>query len=50
MDNDRPSLDLEHFANICPDKNGMSKLGSCFMNPIDMGDFSSACNSGFHQI
>ena len=26
MDNDRPSLDLKHFADICPDKNGMSKL------------------------
>jgi len=27
MDNDRPSLDLKHFGEICPDKNGtpMSK-------------------------
>jgi len=25
MDNDRPSLDLKHFDDICPDKNGMSK-------------------------
>ena len=25
MDNDRPSLDLMHFADICPDKNGMYK-------------------------
>ena len=24
MDNDRPSLDLKYFDNICPDKNGMS--------------------------
>ena len=24
MDNDRPSLDLKHFDDICPDKNGMS--------------------------
>ena len=25
MDNDRPSLDLKHFDEICPDKNGMSR-------------------------
>jgi hypothetical protein len=25
MDNDRPSLDLKHFEDICPDKNGKSK-------------------------
>ena len=25
MDNDRPSLDLRHFDDICPDKNGTSK-------------------------
>jgi hypothetical protein len=25
MDNARPSLDLKHLANICPDRNGMSK-------------------------
>jgi hypothetical protein len=25
MDNDRPSLDLRHFEDVCPDKNGMSK-------------------------
>jgi len=25
MDNARPSLDLRHFGNICPDRNGMSK-------------------------
>jgi len=23
MDNDRPELDLKHFAEICPDKNGV---------------------------
>jgi len=23
MDNDRPSLELKHFEDICPDKNGM---------------------------
>jgi len=39
MDNDRPSLDLKHFANICPDKNGTSKLNECFMNWIATGDF-----------
>ena len=26
MDNDRPSLDIRHLADICHDKNGMSKL------------------------
>jgi hypothetical protein len=30
MDNDRPSLDLKHFWDICPDKNGASKPN--FMN------------------
>jgi hypothetical protein len=30
MDNDRPSLDLKHFDDICPDKNGMFK--GDFMN------------------
>jgi hypothetical protein len=25
MDNDRPSLDLKYFGDICPDKNGMSR-------------------------
>jgi len=50
MDNDRPSLDLKHFANICPDKNGMSKLNQSFMNWIDMDDLSSPHNSSFHKI
>ena len=26
MDNDRPTLDSKHLSDICPDKNGMSKL------------------------
>jgi hypothetical protein len=30
MDNDRPSLDLKHFHQICPDKNGMSQFN--YMN------------------
>ena len=30
MDNARPSLDLKHFDDICPDKNGTSKHN--FMN------------------
>ena len=30
MDNDRPWLDLKHFDEICPDKNGTSKYN--FMN------------------
>ena len=50
MDNDRPSLDLNHFANICPDKNGMFELNWSFINGTDMGDFSSTCNSSFHKI
>jgi hypothetical protein len=25
MDKDRPSLDLKHFGDVCPDKNGMLK-------------------------
>jgi hypothetical protein len=25
MDNDRPELDMKHFEDICPDKNGTSK-------------------------
>jgi hypothetical protein len=28
MDNDRPELDLRHFDDICPDKNGMSKYNT----------------------
>jgi hypothetical protein len=28
MDNDRPSLDLKYFEDICPDKSGMSKYNS----------------------
>jgi hypothetical protein len=28
MDNDRPSLDLKYFEDICPDKNGMSQHSS----------------------
>ena len=33
MDNNRPELDLKHFADIRPDENGMSKpeLNLCFM-------------------
>ena len=30
MDNVRPSLDLKHFDDICPDRNGMTQLS--FMN------------------
>ena len=30
MDNDRPSLDLRYFHQICPDKNGMSNFN--YMN------------------
>jgi hypothetical protein len=30
MDNSRPELDLKHFDNICPDKNGTSNY--IFMN------------------
>jgi hypothetical protein len=39
MDNDRPSLDLKYFYDICPNKDGMSNCN--FMNQyrIDMGIF-----------
>ncbi len=30
MDNDRPSLDMKDFDDICPDKNGTSKCN--YMN------------------
>jgi hypothetical protein len=30
MDNDRPSLDIKHIHDICPDKNGTFKHS--FMN------------------
>ena len=50
MESARPSLDLKHFGEICPDKNGKSKFNRCFTDLIDMGDFSSACNSCFYQI
>ena len=50
MESARPSLDLKHFGDICPDKIGKSKFNGCFTNLIDMGEFSSACNSGIHQI
>ena len=39
MDNDRPSLDVKHFADICPDKNGMSKLSRRFMNELTYAIF-----------
>ena len=32
MDSNRPSLDMKYFADICPNKNGMSKLNWYFMN------------------
>ena len=25
MDNDRPSLDIKHFGDVCPDENGTFK-------------------------
>jgi hypothetical protein len=44
MDNARPSLDLKHFDDVCPDKNGASKhimsrgrgdrLERCFLVPV----------------
>ena len=39
MDNDRPSLDLKHFADICPDKNGTSKRNLSFVDWIDIDSF-----------
>ena len=50
MDESRPSLDLRFFADICPDKNGMSILNQSFMNCFDICDLSSPSYSGFHKI
>jgi hypothetical protein len=36
MDNDRPSLDLKHFEDICPDKNGESNLNCSSMIWIEI--------------
>ena len=48
MDNARPSLDLKHVDDICPDKNGTSKRD--YELGINMKRFSSSCDSGIHQI
>jgi hypothetical protein len=32
MDNDRPELDIKHFGDVCPDKNGVSKRKCNIMN------------------
>jgi hypothetical protein len=51
MDKDRPSLDLKHFGDICPDKNGMSKLNAAaWGTEIDIGNFSSPCDSAIHEV
>jgi len=39
MDNDRPSLDIKYFEDICPDKNGMSKY-----------DLETALTLGIFQV
>jgi hypothetical protein len=49
MDNDRPSLDLRHFHDVCPDKNGTSKRNSMNLG-IDMRDILSSRDSGIHKI
>jgi hypothetical protein len=48
MDNNRPSLDLKYFEDICPDKNGMSKCE--VMNWIDVCEFSSSCDSSVYKV
>ena len=51
MDNAWPSLDLEHFGKICPDKNIDSMFKPNFMiEARHDGEFPSSCGSGIHQI
>jgi hypothetical protein len=51
MDNDRPSLDLKHFEDICPDKNGTSiHKVMTYEQWINVRVCSSSCDSGIHQI
>jgi len=43
MDNDRPSLDLQLFHDICPDKNSMSKMQLYELGLTwPMGEFSKS--------
>jgi hypothetical protein len=49
MDNNRPALDLRHFDDICPDKNGASKYN--LMNwGLKREIFPSSCDSSIHQV
>ena len=50
MDNDRPSLDLKHFPNICPDKNGMFKPHWSLRIELTWVIFPSTCYSSFYKI
>jgi hypothetical protein len=51
MDSPRPSLELKHFDDICPDKSGTSNVNDLTCKAaIDMSDFSSSCDSGIYQI
>jgi hypothetical protein len=49
MDNERPSLDIRHFDEICPDKNGTSKHNFTNYGP-KLGIFPSSCDSGIHKV
>jgi len=49
-DNNRPSLDIKYFENICPDKNGMSKCDLETALTLGTLTFSSPCDSGLHQV
>jgi hypothetical protein len=49
MDNERPSLDMRHFDEVGPDKNGTSKHNLTNYGP-KLGIFSSSCDSSIHQV
>jgi hypothetical protein len=49
MDNNRPTLDLKHFDDICPDKDGTFKHN--FMNWVSKwGIIPSSRDSSIHQV
>jgi hypothetical protein len=49
MVNDRPLLDLRHFHDICPDKNGKSsKQNFIYELAINMRHCPSSCDSSVH--
>jgi hypothetical protein len=50
MDNDRPSLDLKYFDDVCPDKNGKFKHNLMSWGSFDMKAFSSSRGGSIHKI